>query len=106
MSVSFFVNHSMGGIQLAQLKKIQVNLPEGVLSEMDSLIEKNHSDRNQIIAEALKRYLRERKKIGIKAELRRGYKEMAEINLCLAEEYTESDYLQLREYEQRLKEMD
>jgi CopG family transcriptional regulator/antitoxin EndoAI len=106
MDWTFFVNYIMGVVNLAQFKRIQVSLPESLISDMDSLVEKCNSDRSKIVVAAMKHYLKQRKKISFKADLRKGYQEMAEINLCLAEQFLESDCIQLREYEQRLEEMD
>ena len=106
MKIPIYVNYILGVVQLVEQKKIQVSLPEVVLNEMDILAKKNNLDRSKIILKAMKLYLKERKKISLKADLRKGYQEMAEINLRLAEQYIESDCIQLREYEEGLREMD
>lgn len=67
-------------------KEIVVSLPQQLLNEMDGLLQNSESDRNEIIHQATKMYLRERKKRQIRESMRQGYMEMAKINLNIASE--------------------
>lgn len=65
---------------------IMVRLPQSLISEVDGIIEQENGNRNEFIAQATKMYIRERKKRHIRESMRRGYMEMAKINLNLSSE--------------------
>jgi CopG family transcriptional regulator / antitoxin EndoAI len=67
-------------------KEIMIRLPQHLLNELDGLIQQENGNRNEIIYQATKMYLRERKKRQIRESMRRGYMEMAKINLNIASE--------------------
>jgi len=76
------------------------------LQEIDTVVERDKTNRSQFVREAMKVYLRERRKTEIRDRLKIGYQEMAEINIRLSEICFDADNdVQLR-YEQRLREMD
>lgn len=67
-------------------KRIMISLPHHLLEEVDGLVEREQSNRNEFIRQAMKLYLRERKKRQIRETMQKGYMEMANINLNIASE--------------------
>ncbi|MBM7096813.1 MULTISPECIES: CopG family ribbon-helix-helix protein [Alteribacter] len=68
-------------------KRIMVSLPQHLVNELDGLLEdKEDVNRSEIIHQATKMYLRERKKSKIRETMQQGYMEMAKINLNIATE--------------------
>lgn len=66
--------------------EILVKLPQNLLTELDGFIKQENINRSELIYQATKMYLRERKKRQIRESMRRGYMEMAKINLTIASE--------------------
>nr|WP_155113672.1 MULTISPECIES: antitoxin endoai [Metabacillus] len=66
--------------------EIMIRLPQTLVSELDSLVKQENGNRSELIYQATKMYLRERKKRQIRESMRRGYMEMAKINLNIASE--------------------
>ena len=71
---------------MSNLKKIIITLPDSLLKQADQIAEEQKNNRSELIREALILYLAEQKKKRIRTELIRGYEEMKELNLRLAEE--------------------
>lgn len=67
-------------------KRIMISLPEYLLQEVDGVAEKENSNRSELIRQAMKLYLNERKKRLLRESMQRGYLEMASINLHMASE--------------------
>jgi CopG family transcriptional regulator/antitoxin EndoAI len=67
-------------------KRIMISLPEYLLQEVDGVAEKENSNRSELIRQAMKMYLNERKKRLLREAMQRGYMEMANINLRMASE--------------------
>ncbi|MCF6093758.1 ribbon-helix-helix protein, CopG family [Microaerobacter geothermalis] len=63
-----------------------ISLPQNLLQEVDGLAAKEKSNRSELIRQAMKMYLRERKKKFIRETMQKGYMEMANINLNIASE--------------------
>jgi len=94
----------MGVCGMAGVKKVMVSLPDSLLKEVDGILAKENKNRSEFIREAMKLYLMERRKKEIREHLKRGYIQMAQLNLQLAEEGLAADEADLREYEQRVLE--
>jgi CopG family transcriptional regulator/antitoxin EndoAI len=81
-------------LALPASKRIIITVPENLLCEVDHITEDECKNRSQVVREAIILYLSERKKVLMKEQMKKGYLEMAEINLTLAcedggpEEYT------------------
>lgn len=71
---------------MAELKRIMISIPNSLLQEVDGIIAMEKLSRSQFVREAMKRYIEDRKKQAIRDMMRKGYQEMAVINLSLAEE--------------------
>lgn len=63
-----------------------ISIPQNLLQEVDGLVKKENSNRSELIRQAMKMYLRERKKRHIRETMKQGYMEMANINLNMASE--------------------
>nr|WP_279326705.1 antitoxin endoai [Bacillus kexueae] len=72
--------------------EILVRLPQTLVSEIDGLVKQENGNRSDLIYQATKMYLRERKKRQIRESMRRGYMEMAKINLNIASEAFLAEY--------------
>ncbi|NLW07409.1 MAG: ribbon-helix-helix protein, CopG family [Clostridia bacterium] len=86
------------------VKRIMISLPESLLAEVDNLATVERRNRSEFIREAMKLYIAERKRRSMREQMKRGYQEMAPINLALvAENYDVEDEVQ-RFYVDRLVE--
>ena len=74
-------------IFVADSKRIMVSLPTSLLEEVDGLINLEKKNRSELIREAMRFYLEEKRKSHMREQMRVGYLEMAQINLTLAEEF-------------------
>ena len=81
-------------------KRIIVSISEMLLSEVDSFTVLEKRNRSEIVRDAIKFYLEERKKELMIEQMKKGYLEMAPINLTIASESSslEDESLALREY--------
>ncbi len=91
---------------MSQYKKIMVSIPDNLLEEIDNMVNVEKTNRSELVREAMILYLRERRKIRLREEMKLGYEEMAEINLKLAEVCLVADNEQQCKYEERLGEME
>ncbi len=91
-------------VVLSQLKKILVTLPDTLLKEVDSIITVEKTNRSEFVREAMRLYIRERRRIEMRDKMRKGYQEMAEINIKLAEFCFEIDCELQFNYEEKLAE--
>lgn len=79
-------------------KRIEINVPADLLSEIDEFSNLENKDLSEIVREAVVLYLAERKKILMIEQMKKGYQEMAAINLCIAgENNQDGDYKDLPE---------
>ncbi|MGD9678211.1 MAG: CopG family ribbon-helix-helix protein [Vulcanibacillus sp.] len=67
-------------------KRIMISLPQNLLQEVDGVVESEQLNRSELIRDAMRLYLLERKKKTIREKMQKGYMEMANINLNLASE--------------------
>ena len=71
---------------------VLVNLPKQFVNELDCFAEQEEISRSEFIYRATKMYLRERKKRHIQESMRRGYMEMAKINLAISSEAMQAEF--------------
>jgi CopG family transcriptional regulator/antitoxin EndoAI len=93
-----------GLVILSQLKKILISLPDSLLQEVDSIVMVERTNRSEFVREAMKLYIREKRRIEMRDKMKKGYQEMAEINLKLAEMCFDADTKLQLEYEEKLAE--
>ncbi len=65
-------------------KRIIITVPEALLFEMDSVTMTESKNRSEIVREAIRFYLGERRRILAREQMKKGYLEMAQINLSIA----------------------
>lgn len=91
---------------MAELRKILVSLPDNLLKEIDNIVSVEKTNRSEFVREAMKLYIREKRKIQMVDSMKKGYQEMAEINIRLAEMCIDADCNQNQNYEERLGELE
>jgi CopG family transcriptional regulator/antitoxin EndoAI len=87
---------------LGETKRILVSLPESLLEEVDLLASMENINRSEFIREAMKLYISEKRKKQIRESMKKGYMEMAAINLEMAETGLTAENECLISYEKRL----
>ena len=93
-----------GGAFVPGVKRIMISLPEKLLKEVDDLASIEQRNRSEFIREAMKLYISERKKRTLREQMKKGYQEMADINLALAVENYEIESEVQNYYENKLAE--
>lgn len=78
--------HIGGGEGVADLRRIMISIPNALLQEVDGIIAMDKLSRSQFVREAMRLYIEDRKRKAVRDMMKRGYQEMAAINLTLAEE--------------------
>ncbi len=71
---------------MAETKRIMISIPNHLLEEVDGIVATEKRTRSDFIREAMRLYLNEREKREIRERMQRGYMEMANYNLRLANE--------------------
>ncbi len=89
---------------MASVKRIMISLPENLLKEVDGLASSEQCNRSEFIREAMKTYISEKKKRSLREQMKKGYQEMAQINLSLALENYEVENEVQGYYEEKLAE--
>ncbi len=87
---------------MAETKRIMVCVPNSLLEEIDYIVKMEKRNRSEFIREAMKAYLRERKRMEMREFMKNGYKDMAAINLIYAEMGMDIDLSCLEKYEAEL----
>ena len=70
---------------MAELKRIMISIPNSLLQEVDGIIAMEKLSRSQFVRDAMRLYIEDRKRKAVRDMMRKGYQEMAVINLALAE---------------------
>lgn len=89
---------------MSRQKKILISLPDALLAEVDNLATSQKVNRSEFIREAMRLYIHEKKKADLASKLKKGYEDMAKINIELAEFCIETDNIQQQNYEEKLAE--
>ena len=87
---------------MAETRNIMVSLPNNLLEEVDFIVSMEEKNRNEFIKEAMKLYIREKRKLEVSEKLKDGYVEMSKINLSFAEMGLGQDMEELDIYEVKL----
>lgn len=89
---------------MSGVKRIMISIPESLLEEVDGLVSMEKRNRSEFIREAMRLYISEKKRRSIREQMKKGYQEMAQINLALAmESYGLEDEVQSY-YDEKLAE--
>ncbi|QUH27258.1 CopG family ribbon-helix-helix protein [Serpentinicella alkaliphila] len=89
---------------MADSKRIIISLPDVLLKEVDFIVSMEKTNRSEFIREAMKLYIREKNKMKLREKMKKGYQEMAAINLTLAETGLSLDVNSLESYEAEIAE--
>lgn len=89
---------------MSRLKKILISLPDTLLDEVDNLATEQNINRSEFVREAMKLYIKEKKKMELTTLMKKGYEEMADINLAISEYCLSADNSQQQSYEEKLAE--
>ncbi|SDF12016.1 CopG family ribbon-helix-helix protein [Sporomusa acidovorans] len=71
---------------MAELRRIMISIPNALLQEVDGIIAMDKLSRSQFVRDAMRLYIEDRKRKAVRDMMKKGYQEMAVINLTLAEE--------------------
>ncbi len=85
-------------------RKISLTLPDSLVCEVDNLARLDNQTRSEFVALAMKQYMRERRILELKEQMKKGYLEMGNINLKIAEDSLLSDESAYKIYEEFLSE--
>jgi len=72
---------------VSRVKRIMISLPDSLLAEVDRIAAAEQLSRSEFIREAMKLFIEERKRRLFREQMKKGYLEMAKINLALAIEH-------------------
>jgi CopG family transcriptional regulator/antitoxin EndoAI len=89
---------------LSGVKRIMISIPESLLKEVDGLASMEKRNRSEFIREAMRLYISERKRRTLREQMKKGYQEMANINLALALESYELETEVQTYYDEKLAE--
>lgn len=89
---------------MAQIRKIMICLPNSLLEEVDGLARLEKRNRSAFIREAMRLYIRERRRHQLTEQMMKGYVQMGKMNLTLAEEAIRTEYASAEAYERLLAE--
>ena len=86
------------------MKKILITLPDEMLTEVDTEVLEEATNRSKFIRTAIRSYLKSSKEERIREKLKKGYLNMAQVNLSIANMCISADSEQLEVYEEKLAE--
>lgn len=72
---------------MSNVKRIMISLPDTLLAEVDGIAAADRLNRSEFIRKAMNFYITECKRRVLREEMKRGYLEMAKINLALVLEH-------------------
>jgi len=94
-----------GGLTiLSQLKKVLITVPDTLLEQVDTIVSNEKINRSEFVREAMQMYIKEKKKLKLQEQMKRGYQEMADINLSISKMYFDVENEQFSKYEEKLAE--
>ena len=88
---------------VADKQRVMVYISRKLLSEVDEICHQERINRSQIVRDAMRMYIMERRKRILREQLKQGYQSMAYLNLMLAEELSCDE---IWDYERQLAEAD
>jgi CopG family transcriptional regulator/antitoxin EndoAI len=72
---------------MSSVKRIMISLPGSLLEEVDGIAAADQLNRSEFIRKAMKYYITECKRRLLREQMKKGYLEMAKINLDLVVEH-------------------
>lgn len=91
---------------MSNSNKSVVNLSDTLNNEYNKALEEDCKDKSEFIKESIILYIEDKKKLSYLNEMKKGYLEMGELNVEIAEMGFASDIKEFREYEAKLSECD
>jgi len=91
---------------MAETKRIMISIPQSLLEEVDAFLSTEKCNRSEFIRQAMIEFIKERKRVQLREQLRAGYAAMAALNRQLSEEGMAEDCESLQHYERLLMESD
>ena len=85
-------------------KKILITLDADLLADIDIYAKNNSVSRSEFIRQAIKEYINEKRRKNLRESLKKGYLEMADINVGIAEMCFDADNDTHFNYEEKLSE--
>lgn len=71
---------------MGDLRRIMISLPHSLLEEVDGMVALEHTNRSELIRQAMRQYISARRRRELRDQMKQGYIDMAALNLALAEE--------------------
>jgi len=71
---------------VSETKRIVLYIPTQLLDQVDGMAQRESTNRNELIREAMRTYVTNRRRNDIRQSMQQGYMEMARINLRIASE--------------------
>jgi len=93
-----------GGASVSECKRIVISLPDSLLKEVDNVVCLEQCNRSEFVRKAMRYYISEIKRMNFIESMKKGYQEMTEINVTLAEIGLTAEYETICRYESRLAE--
>ncbi|MCR6545055.1 ribbon-helix-helix protein, CopG family [Dehalobacterium formicoaceticum] len=69
---------------MPNLRRIMISVPDQLLQEFDGIVNDEKRNRSEFIREAMQFYIVERRRRILQEQMKKGYQEMAVINLSIA----------------------
>lgn len=91
---------------MSSSKRLVVNLSEALYNEFNEALKKDRKKKSEFITEAIILYIEEIKRLNLIEQMKKGYSDMAELNLQMSEIGINSYVNELNEYEAQLSESD
>lgn len=84
---------------MAEFKRVMVHVPVSLIEEIDEIAGQTKQSRSQLIRQAMRMMVAKYKREAMIASMKRGYLEMGQINLALAEEglYADAENVEVSE---------
>lgn len=84
---------------MAEFKRVMVHVPVSLIEEIDEIAGQTKKSRSQLIRQAMRMMVAKHKREAMIASMKRGYLEMGQINLALAEEglYADAENVEVSE---------
>jgi CopG family transcriptional regulator/antitoxin EndoAI len=71
---------------MAELRRIMISIPDNMLEQIDTIASIEKLSRSQFVRDAMGIYIEDHRHRAFVESMKKGYQEMASINLTLAEE--------------------
>ncbi len=91
---------------MSKTKRINISLPEDMLKEIDNAVQNAKTGRSRFFRQAVRYYLTKGYIHNLRGQMVKGYGEMGNINLDIAENWLCADNAQAERSEMLLREME